>query len=142
MNQLVTHHSSNGSWSLHMAEVAGCKVECEVRRGKDGEAALLGTTTTVSAKPTRAEVRSHHFTHQPYTGWCRWCVLGKAHDSRRRVENSVGASPVALVDCMYFVGNKTGTIPVLLGHDDHTRRVGAWLAPSKGVASHVSHRFV
>lgn len=44
-------------------------------------------------KPTKEEVKPHHFTHQPYRSWCRWCVMGEAQDIRHKVEKTAREPP-------------------------------------------------
>ena len=136
MNKPVRPHSNNGIGPLHMAEAVEKKVEC-AKCGEDGsETTLKEKTPTAPIKQNKAEVRSHCLTHQPYRSWCRWCVLGRAQ------ERSTREFSVVSMDYMHLTGNNEGTNTVLVGHDDHTNRVGARVAPAKGRMISVSQRLV
>ena len=58
--------------------------------------------------------------------------MGKAQDVRHRAEKAARYFLEASIDYMYLAGNKEGTGLVLVGHGDHTHRIGAWVLPVHG----------
>ena len=87
--------------------------------------ALVVKSPSIPVKPGKELLRSHHFTHQPYRSWCRWCVMWEAHGVRHKVERAPRDHPVIFIDYMYLTGNKKDARTVLVGHDDHCRCIGA-----------------